>query len=84
MSVELSVGDRILLKPLKDVRGTHTMEVLGLNEFMVECFGKWHFVTSVYTRNNFTVFEIGDDYMYAKDWIEARITKNDIENEVLI
>lgn len=84
MSVELSVGDRILLKPLKDVRGTHTMDVLGLNEFMVECFGKWHFVTAVYTRNNFTVFEIGDDYMYAKDWIEARITENDIENEVLI
>lgn len=84
MSVELSAGDRILLKPLKDVRGTHTMDVLGLNEFMVECFGKWHFVTDVYTRNNFTVFEIGDDYMYAKDWIEARITENDIENEVLI
>lgn len=84
MSVELSVGDRILLKPLKDVRGTHTMDVLGLNEFMVESFGKWHFVTSVYTRNNFTVFEIGDDYMYAKDWIEARITEYDIKNEVLI
>lgn len=84
MSVELSVGDRILLKPLKDVRGTHTMDVLGLNEFMVECFGKWHFVTSVHTRNNFTVFEIDDGYIYAKDWIEARITENDIKNEVLI
>lgn len=47
-------------------------------------FGKWHFVTSVYTRNNFTVFEIGDDYMYAKDWIEAIITANDIENEVIL
>lgn len=63
MSAELSVGDLILLKPLKDVRGTHTMDVLGLNEFMVECFGKWHFVTSVHTRNNFTVFEI-DDGLY--------------------
>ena len=67
MSVELSVGDRILLKPLKDVRGTHTMDVLGLNENMVKCFGKWHFVTSVHTRNNFTVFEIEDGYIYAKD-----------------
>lgn len=84
MSAELSVGDRILLKPLKDVRGTHTMDVLGLNENMVKCFGKWHFVTSVYNRNNFTVFEIGDDYMYAKDWIEARITANDLENEVVL
>lgn len=84
MSAELSVGDLILLKPLKDVRGTHTMDVLGSNEFMVECFGKWHFVTSVHTRNNFTVFEIGDDYMYAKDWIEARITANDLENEVVL
>lgn len=84
MSVELSVGDFILLKPLKDVRGTHTMEVLGLNKFMVECFGKWHFVTSVQTSNNFTVFEIEDGYIYAKDWIEARITENDIENEVFV
>ena len=84
MSVELSVGDRILLKPLKDVRGTYTMDVLGSNELMEKRFGKWHFVTSVYTRNNFTVFESGDDYMYAKDWIETIITANDIENEVLI
>lgn len=84
MSVELSVGDRILLKPLKDVHRTHTMDVLGLNENMVKCFGKWHFVTFVQTYNNFTVFKIGDDYMYAKDWIEARITENDIENEVFI
>lgn len=84
MSVELSVGDRILLKPLKDVRGTHTMDVLGLNENMTKRFGKWHFVSSVYTRNNITIFEIGDGYMYAKDWIETIITANDIENEVLI
>lgn len=84
MSAELSVGDRILLKPLEDVRRTHTMDALGLNENMVKCFGKWHFVTSVYTRNNFTVFEIGDDYMYAKDWIEARITACDLESEVIL
>ena len=84
MSAELSVGDRILLKPLKDVRGTHTMEVLGLNEDMVKCFGKWHFITYVCKRDDFTVFEIEDGYIYAKDWIEARITANDIENEVLL
>ena len=84
MSTELSVGDLILLKPLKDVRGTYTMNVLGLNEWMEKRFGKWHFVTSVYTRNNFTVFGIDDGYMYAKDWIEARITKNDIKNEVIL
>lgn len=84
MSAELSVGDLILLKPLKDVRGTHTMDVWGLNELMEKRFGKWHFVTSVHTRNNFTVFEIEDGFIYAKDWIEARITENDIENEVLI
>lgn len=29
-------------------------------------------------------FEIEDGYIYAKDWIEAIITENDIENEVLI
>lgn len=51
---------------------------------MEKSFGKWHFVTSVYKRDDFTVFRIGDDYMYAKDWIEARITENDIENEVFI
>lgn len=84
MSAELSVGDRILLKPLKDVRGTSTMDILGLNQWMEKRFGKWHFVTSVYTRNNFTVFEIGDGYLYAKDWIEARITTCDLESEVLI
>ncbi len=84
MRTELSVGDLILLKPLKDVRGTYTMDVLGLNEWMEKRFGKWHFVTSVNTRNNFTVFEIDDGYIYAKDWIEARITENDIENEVIL
>ena len=84
MSVELSVGDRILLKPLKDVRGTHTMDVLGLNENMVKCFGEWHIVKSTYRCGNFTVFGIGDGYKYAKNWIEARITANDIENIVLI
>lgn len=84
MSAELSVGDRILLKPLEDVRRTHTMDVLGLNENMIKCFGKWHFITSVQTRNNFTVFQIEDGFIYAKDWIEARITENDIKNEVLI
>ena len=84
MSAELSVGDLILLKPLKDVSGTPTMDILGSNKWMEKRFGKWHFVTSVYTRNNFTVFEIGDDYIYAKDWIEARITANNLENEVII
>ena len=84
MSAELSVGDLILLKPLKDVRGTPTMDILGLNQWMEKRFGKWHFVTSVQTRNNFTVFEIDDGYIYAKDWIEARITENDIENEVIL
>ena len=84
MSAELSVGDLILLKPLKDVRGTPTMDILGLNQWMEKRFGKWHFVTSVHTRNNFTVFEIEDGHIYAKDWIEARITENDIKNEVLI
>lgn len=34
MSAELSVGDLILLKPLKDVRGTPTMDILGLNNWM--------------------------------------------------
>lgn len=84
MSAELSVGDRILLKPLEDVRRTHTMDALRLNENMVKCFGKWHFITSVFKHCDFTCFRIGDGYMYAKDWIEARITENDIENEVLI
>lgn len=84
MSAELSVGDLILLKPLKDVRGTHTMDILGLNKWMGKSFGKWHFVTSAYTRNNFTVFEIDDGCMYAKDWIEARITANNLENEVIL
>lgn len=84
MSAELSVGDLILLKPLKDVRGTPTMDILGLNQWMEKRFGKWHFVTSVYTRSNFTVFEIDDGYMYAKDWIEARITANNLENEVIL
>lgn len=84
MSVELSIGDRILLKPLKDVRGTPTMDIWGLNKWMEKRFGKWHFVTSVYTHNNFTVFEIGDGYVYAKDWIEARITANNLENEVIL
>lgn len=84
MSVELSVGDRILLKPLEDVRGTHTMDVLGLNENMIKCFGKWHFITSICKRDDFTFFRIGDGYMYAKNWIEARITTCDIESEVLI
>lgn len=84
MSAELSVGDLILLKPLKDVSGTPTMDILGSNKWMEKRFGKWHFVTSVYTRNNFTVFEIDDGYMYAKDWIEARITANNLENEVIL
>lgn len=84
MSAELSVGDRILLKPLEDVRGTHTADILGLNENMEKCFGKWHFVQDVYTRNNFTIFEIADGYMYAKDWIEARITTSVLENEVIL
>lgn len=48
MSAELSVGDLILLKPLKDVRGTPTMDILGLNNWMEKRFGKWHFITSVY------------------------------------
>lgn len=84
MSAELSVGDLILLKPLKDVSGTPTMDILGSNKWMEKRFGKWHFVTSVYTRNNFTVFEIDDGYIYAKDWIEARITANNLENEVIL
>lgn len=84
MSAELSVGDLILLKPLKDVSGTPTMDILGSNKWMEKRFGKWHFVTSVYTRNNFTVFEIDDGYMYAKDWIEAIITANNLENEVIL
>lgn len=84
MSVELSVGDRILLKPLKDVRGTHTTDILGLNKWMEKRFGKWHFVTSVYKRDDFTFFRIGDGYMYAKDWIEARITTCDLESEVIL
>lgn len=84
MSVGLSVGDRILLKPLEDVRGKYTTDVLGLNETMEKSFGKWLFVTSVYTRDYFTVFEIGDGYMYAEDWIEARLTTADFENEVVI
>lgn len=84
MSAELSVGDRILLKPLEDVRRTHTMDVLGLNENMVKCFGKWHFITSVWKHDDFTCFRIGDGYMYAKDWIEAIITANNLENEVIL
>lgn len=46
--------------------------------------GNWHFITSVCERDDFTCFRIGDGYMYAKDWIEARITTCDLENEVLI
>lgn len=84
MSAQLSVGDRILLKPLKDVRRTPTMDALGLNENMVKCFGKWHFITSVGKRDDFTFFRIGDGYMYAKDWIEARITTCDLESEVIL
>lgn len=84
MSAELSVGDRILLKPIEDVRRTHTMDVLGLNENMIKCFGKWHFITSVCKRDDFTFFRIGDGYMYAKDWIEARITVNNLEKEVIL
>lgn len=84
MSAELSVGDRILLKPLEDVRRTHTMDALGLTENMVKCFGKWHFITSVWKHDDFTCFKIGDGYMYAKDWIEARITTCDLESEVIL
>ncbi len=84
MSVSLSVGDRILLKPLEDVRGKRSAGILGLNTDMEEHFGKWYFVTDVYTRCCLTVFEIDDGYMYAEDWIEARITTTDLQNEVII
>lgn len=84
MSAALSVGDLILLKPLKDVRSKRTVDVLGLNETMEKRFGKWHIVTDVYIRDYFTVFEIDDGYMYAEDWIEQRTAKADLQNEVII